>query len=268
MQDRDTQIENYLLGKLTAAEKQAFESEMGRDAVLSTEVHEQRFIIGGLNDSHGAAQFRALLADISAKNAAEIPPTAHQIGGGRVVPMRRRLFSSLAIAASLALAFFGWKYFLASPTASPEQLFAANFTQPEALSLGGVRGGAASDPDSLAIALTDEANVFFQKKDFKNAHERLDRAIAAAKSPAKKSAALRAKGQAFLMEKKFEEAETAFLKITGESAEERDWFVALAVLAQPERVGEARRLFEAFAKNKDYEGPRQVKAAKILEDLK
>lgn len=271
MEDRDTQIEKYLLGQLSGAEKRAFEAEMAHDSSLAAEVSDQKLIIGGLRDSRGAAGFRALLGEIEAENASEKTigqPSQAEEKSGRVVPLGRRLFSALAIAASLALAFFGWKYFVAGASETSEQLFAANFNAPEALSLGGVRGAGQASGDSLSVALVDEADAFFKKKDFKNTHERLNLAIAAAQSPAKKSAALRTKGEVFLIEKKFEEAEGAFQQMTDETADERDWFVALAVLARPDRAGEAKVLFENYVKNPNYAGPRQDRAAKILKSMK
>jgi hypothetical protein len=273
IEERDTLIENYVLGQLPPAELQNFEAEMAKDSTLQAEVSDQKFILEGLRDSAGAFDFRNLLTEINAENASEMPQIGQKTQNeGKIVSLgRRNLFSAFAIAASLALAFFGWKHFFAEPPLSSEQLFAANFSTPESLSLDNVRGENRGknvpDPDSLARIFFNDANQFFKEKNNLAAISKLGNALAATNAPAIQNEILKEKGQLQLMEKQFAEAEKTFAAMT-EKGENRDWFTALAVLGQSNRRTDARQLFETFSKNQKYDGPRHQKALDILKNLK
>lgn len=123
-------FEKFLDQKMTPEESAAFDAELKTDAVLANEVALHDDVVKGIKNA-GSIDFRNMVANVHGdlkeegfflekeEQIVEVKPTAK---------VRRISFArSLAIAASFALLLVaGW--FLIAQPASPEQLFADNFT--------------------------------------------------------------------------------------------------------------------------------------------
>ena len=147
MEDYFDLIDQYLLGRMSATEAQAFEARVAKEPALANALEQQRQAIQLLEinrDIQLKDQLKAIHQNtIAQSNPPNTSPTRS------IVPMRRVL---IGIAATIALLLIA--YFLLPLNQSPTQLYASNY-QPYSITIG-ARG------QSIPQALTQASTLYQQ----------------------------------------------------------------------------------------------------------
>lgn len=149
MKDKDSKIDQYLMGQMTGEELEAFEREIQADPGLAQEVETQKQAVQLLEisrDSKMKANLRAI----------------HQsaIGSAKVVPIKRRKIFRFALGGVAAILLLYTFYFFFFNTPNPERLFSDHFA-PYPISFS-VRD-ANTDPKA------SEAAIAYKNGDYKTA---------------------------------------------------------------------------------------------------
>lgn len=121
-----TQINNYLDHKLTADDRQAFESQIAKDVALREEVNRQSIIREAVLRKEYKALFKQIHDELAAQEegTAMRETTIQPEMPGRVVALR---WHHWAMAASVVLLLgVGWFFFVKGPDA--DQLYTAHFS--------------------------------------------------------------------------------------------------------------------------------------------
>lgn len=117
---REEQILRYLDGEMTAEERTAFEAQLALDAALREEVEAMRFSV----EAASLYGVHTQVASIHREAVAQYSPARQ----GRVVPLRRVVRYTMAVAASILLIFIavqGYRFYNLTPEGLYEDSFIA-----------------------------------------------------------------------------------------------------------------------------------------------
>lgn len=267
-------VDQYLLGELQGDDRKAFEESIQTDADFAQEMelHEAIFDAVSENDIIDyRAQLDAIQAQVDAEDSrtqAESEQKEAKVRSLRPVFSMRRV---LAVAATVAVLLVAGFYFLnlGGSSASPDDLFAANYSAPEASDLA-MR---TNDPNDLTpiqqTILNQEKNfnTAFQAGNYPEALNALN-AMLAADSKFEfqsKTKFYYNQGITLLRLENYGDAANAFDKVNrGEKLDAALWYKALALLKTD--TEQAKTVLDRISSRKGH--PQQEKAVEILEQLK
>lgn len=237
-------IENYLLGKLSISEKEAFEKAMKTNPTLKKEVQLQKDILGAVENMGDLLLLRRIetMSKEMDNERTIVPPLTKK------APARRRflyLVSSAAAVLLLVVAYFS--FFQVSPN---ERLFEQHFV--------------AYELETLRSAGTDEERLFqqgaiaYEQKKYAAALIHFEKIIA--NNPEARMAA----GICYLQTEQLDKALEQFQGLAPTTYKyQAQWYAALTSL-KGDDMDNSKRLFRQLANSKN---PYTEQAKTILQNL-
>lgn len=166
-----TEIDDYLLGKMSATEKQEFEQRMEQDVPLKKDVTIQSELLEGMKAYRQKENFMATMSGIHEEYKQSLEPKVETAAKVIAIDKKRNwLRPILAIAASITLLIFALQYF--STPSDYTQLAQVNFSPYEDILTNQISAsGAASDPNATFIPSLEDAIAAYNIKDFATAEQ-------------------------------------------------------------------------------------------------
>jgi len=211
-------IENYLLGRMSAEEKQAFEEQMSRNTELKKQVQQQKWIQEAVLDKEALA-FREKMNKWEAKVS----------GKKKVISLRR----VVGIAAAVLILIVAGYWLLWPQQYSAEELFASYYSAPEPQSIlpasyYATRQGRTGD-DTLDMTLWREARQLLEQQQWADALEKMEEVpVSEVAFPSEYYYEL---GILYLENKQYEQAVEALQQVDNGQAFGKSWYLALTYLA-------------------------------------
>lgn len=221
LQDNDETLMRYLDGEMDGAEREMFESQLQTDSALKQRLESLLVAIASVQQYGTAEKVKSVHAEMMQELS-----SVHK--EGKVVPMRRFVQYSLAIAASVIIILVGVNIFTSQP--SSEKLYNEAFVDYD---VSGVRGGESQD---------DIAKLY-QLHNYKEVTEK-----STSRNLVSKDSLLI--GLSFLQQNKLTDAINWFkaISVQGSTKDDAEFYLALAYLKN-KNYDEALKLIEQIHSN-------------------
>ncbi len=210
-------IENYLRGRMSAEEKQAFEEEMSRNTELKKQVRQQKWIQEAIVDKEALA-FRGKMNQWESKVS----------GKKKVIPLRRAVGVAAAV---LILVVAG--FWLLQARYTSEELFEAYYRSPEPQNIlpasyyASRQGG--SKEDSTQVTVWQEARQLFEQQKWAEALGKMEEVrVSEVAFPSEYYYEL---GILYLENEQYEKAIEALQQVENGQTYGKSWYLALCYLA-------------------------------------
>ena len=167
---RLSEIDDYLHGKMTAGDKQAFEKKIETDVQLKKDVATQEELIEGIKAYRRKEDFMKMMGGIHEKYEQSIEKKTET----KVVTINKKrnwLKPLLAVAAAVTLIIIAFDWWSTSPDFS--QFAQANFMPyKDILTEQITASGAASDPNKAYFSQLEQGIAAYKQKDYINAQKK------------------------------------------------------------------------------------------------